>query len=100
MAGDCRATAAAMTTLETKPIAFFFSPLSVVLPAGGATGSCEPGAGTAVLSIRSPSVRSRRAYPQRQLESRSIRRSAQVAIVPKASRLFVQLVQGNARNLP
>ena len=68
IAGDCSATAAAtkpsvaarlypgaveatpMTTLETKPIAFFFSPLS-------STPSCwvgVAGAGTAALSIGRP----------------------------------------------
>ncbi len=40
-----------MTTLETKPIAFFFSPLSPLLGAGVERAGAGLDAGTAVLSI-------------------------------------------------
>ena len=43
-----------MTTLETNPIAFFFSPLSPLLGTGAERAGAGLDAGTAVLSISAP----------------------------------------------
>ncbi len=61
----------------------------------------EPGAGTAALSIRSPSVESAPPCPRRSLNSRSDRADyAQVANVPKAWSWLIQLVQVNTGTCP